>query len=229
MERYNIITSKKPREIVLLKSFPCIWGKCTFCDYTEDNSINKEELLQINHEILTKVTGETGVLEIINSGSCFELPIETLEEIRCIIIQKQVKQLLFESHWVYRHKLQEMRDFMGIPILFKIGVETFHNEFRQNYLKKNADFKTPEEVRNYFDSPCLLVGIKGQTKEMVEEDIRHLKRYFDHGTINVFTNNSTPVKKDEALIEWFIKKYKYLEHDSAIEILYENTDFGVGT
>lgn len=37
------------------------------------------------------------------------------------------------------------------------------------------------------------------------------------------------MKKDESLIEWFMRKYRYLEQDPDIEILYENTDFGVGT
>ena len=33
MERYNKITNKNPREIVLLKGRPCAWGKCRFCDF----------------------------------------------------------------------------------------------------------------------------------------------------------------------------------------------------
>ena len=37
MERYSRITDKNRREIVLLRAFPCAWGKCTFCDYIEDN------------------------------------------------------------------------------------------------------------------------------------------------------------------------------------------------
>ena len=85
MERYNVIADKNPREIVLLKAFPCAWGKCTFCDYIDDNSKNEEEMVSLNSEILSRVTGETGVLEVINSGSCFELPKATLKEIREII------------------------------------------------------------------------------------------------------------------------------------------------
>ena len=38
MERYNRITNKNFREIVLLKAKPCAWGKCRFCDYIDDNS-----------------------------------------------------------------------------------------------------------------------------------------------------------------------------------------------
>ena len=228
MERYNVIRNKNPREILLLKSFPCAWGKCTFCDYINDNSKEEEEMVPFNSQILSRVTGELGVLEVINSGSCFELPKATLEEIRNVIREKQIQRLFFESHWMYRHKLKEMRDFMGIPITYKIGVETFDNEFRERYLNKHADFKTPEEVAEYFDSPCIMVGMKGQTREMIDYDVRMVKEHFQLGTINVFTNNTTHIKKDPELVEWFIHTYAWLNEDPAIEVLYENTDFGVG-
>ena len=42
--RYNKIKDKHQREIVLLKSFPCKYGKCSFCNYIEDNSLNEEEI-----------------------------------------------------------------------------------------------------------------------------------------------------------------------------------------
>ena len=228
MERYNKITHKNPREIVLLKARPCAWGKCRFCDYIEDNSRDMEAMNALNRKVLSHVTGELGVLEVINSGSCFELPDETLQMIREIIRTKKIHRLFFEAHWMYRKHLQKMRDYMGIPITFKIGVETFNRPFREEYLNKHADFNSPEEVRQYFDSPCLMVGIKGQTKEMIDYDIQMLKKYFALGTINVFTNNSTDVKRDPKLVDWFLEKYTDLLEDPNIEILYEKTDFGVG-
>lgn len=228
MERYNIITDKNPREIVLLKAFPCAWGRCTFCDYIDDNSKNEEEMIELNSQILSKVTGETGVLEVINSGSCFELPKATLEEIRRIVKEKKIKRLFFESHWIYRNKLEWMKEYMGIPITFKIGVETFNRDFREKVLNKHADFQSPEEVAGYFDSPCIMVGIKGQTKEMIDYDIRMVKEHFKLGTINVFTNNTTPIKQDPELVKWFIEEYSWLKDDPSVEVLYENTDFGVG-
>ena len=228
MERYNRIANKNQREIVLLQSFPCAWGKCRFCDYTDDNSRDKEAMLALNSRVLSRVTGEFGVLEVINSGSCFELPEETLALIRRIIREKQIRRLFFEAHWMYRHRLQEMRDYLGIPIIFKIGVETFDETFREQYLNKHADFHSPEEVRRYFDSPCLMVGIKGQTKEMIDYDMKMLKQYFPMGTVNVFTDNSTDVKRDPQLVDWFMKKYAHLLEDPTVEVLYEKTDFGVG-
>lgn len=228
MERYNIITDKNQREIVLLKAFPCAWGKCTFCDYIDDNSKNEGEMVSLNSEILSQVTGETGVLEVINSGSCFELPKATLEEIRRIVKEKKIGRLFFESHWIYRNRLEWMKEYMGVPITFKIGVETFNEEFREKVLNKHADFRSPEEVARYFDSPCIMVGIKGQTKEMIDYDIRMVKKHFKLGTINVFTNNTTPVKQDPELVKWFIEEYSWLKEDPSVEVLYENTDFGVG-
>lgn len=228
MERYSVIAQKHPREIVLLKSFPCVWGKCTFCDYIDDNTQDEAAMTALNAQVLSRVTGCTGTLEVINSGSCFELPQSTLLQIRRILHEKQIRRLFLESHWVYRKRLQEMRAFMGVPIVFKIGVETFDNGFREHVLHKHALFQKPEDVAAWFDSPCLLVGIQGQTREMIDRDIHILKKHFRMGTVNIFTNNTTPVRRDPDLVNWFSKKYACLRDDLYIEVLYENTDFGVG-
>ena len=80
--RYSKIVKKNPREIVLLKGKPCIYGKCTFCNYIEDNSTDEELNNKINLEVLERITGEFEALEVINSGSVFELPEITLKKIR---------------------------------------------------------------------------------------------------------------------------------------------------
>lgn len=72
-----------------------------------------------------------------------------------------------------------------------------------------------------------MVGIKGQTKEMIDRDMEIIKE-FSHATVNIFMNNSTPIKRDDDLVSWFVKKYRYLEDDPKIDILFEITDFGVG-
>lgn len=228
MDRYNKITNKNIREIVLLKSFPCVWGKCSFCDYIDDNSLNEEEIVKLNKEVLKNITGEFKVLEVINSGSCFEIPKETLNDIKKIIQEKNIEKLFLESHWCYKNRLDEMREFFGIPIIFKIGVETFDNNFRNLVLNKNANFKTPDDVKEYFQSVCLLIGIKGQTKEMIKRDIDIVLKNFKYATLNVFVNNTTDIKRDEELVKWFIEEYKYLDSYDNIEVLYNNTDFGVG-
>lgn len=228
MDRYNKITNKNNREIVLLRAFPCIWGKCSFCDYIDDNGRDEDELNKLNKEVLDNITGEFGVLEVINSGSCFEIPKETMNYIKKIVDEKKIKLLFFESHWCYRNRLDEIKNFFNIPIIFKIGVETFDYDFRNNFLNKNAKFKDAKEVAEKFQSVCLMVGIKGQTKEMIKKDIEILLENFKYGTINVFVDNTTSIKRDEELVQWFRKEYSYLDDHPTIEVLYHNTDFGVG-
>lgn len=227
INRYSKITNKTKREIVLLKARPCKWGKCTFCDYIDDNEIDNKKIDEINLEVLKNVTGEFGVLEVIDSASVFDLTENTLKEIKKVVEEKNIKRLFFEAHWIYRNRLDEIREFFGIPITFKTGIETFDNDFRENVLKKGANFKDYKEVKKYFDSPCVMVGIKGQTREMIDRDMEIIKN-FSHATVNIFMNNSTDIKRDDELVKWFVEKYRYLEDDPQVDILFEITDFGVG-
>ena len=94
--RYNKITGKHQREIVLLKSFPCRYGKCSFCNYIEDNSTDEEEIDSVNLQVLKEVTGEYGVLEVINSGSVFELTQNTMAEIKKIVTEKILKLFILK-------------------------------------------------------------------------------------------------------------------------------------
>lgn len=229
MDRYNKVTNRNHREIVLLKSFPCVWGKCTFCDYIEDNSTIENEINEVNFEVLKNITGEFGVLEVINSGSCFEIPKKSLDKIKDIIIDKNIKKLFLEAHFSYKNRLKEMKDFFGIEIVFKCGVESFDNNFRNEVLKKNANFKDFNEFKAHFDSPCIMVGIKGQTKDIIDKDMEIVLNHFNHATINVFVDNTSDVKRDEELVTWFIEKYKPIfDKNERFEVLYNNTDFGVG-
>lgn len=228
MERYSHILEKDKREIVLLKSRPCIWGKCSFCDYIEDNDVDQKENQKINDEVLNNITGQYGVLEVINSGSFFELPDETIERIYKIIGEKKIKRLYIEAHYLYKKKIKALREKFKIEIIVKIGIETFNDEMRNNVLNKNVHFDKIEEILEDFDSPCLMVGIQGQTKEMIRKDIEILTKYFNHGTINIYRNNSTPIKRDEKLIKWFDEEYHDLKNNKKYDYLGIPTDFGVG-
>lgn len=226
--RYSVVRNKNPREIVLLKSFPCKYGKCTFCNYIEDNSINEEEINDINFIELEKITGELEVLEIINSGSVFELPIKTLEKIRFVARNKKIKIIYFEAYWSYKERLKEIREFFNeFEIRFKVGLESFDSDFRNNILNKALYYDSIKDISYYFDSVCLMVCIEGQTKDMIERDVELALSHFKRLTINVFINNGTKIKQDKKLLTWFLEKYQYLEKLENVEILYDNKDFGV--
>ena len=72
-----------------------------------------------------------------------------------------------------------------------------------------------------------MVGIFGQTEDMIREDISIGLKNFKRLTINVFINNGTSIKRDDNLVKWFENEFSYLEKYENIEILNDNKDFGV--
>lgn len=228
--RYNKITGKHQREIVLLKSFPCKYGKCSFCNYIEDNSTDENEIDKVNFEVLKEITGEYGVLEVINSGSVFEITKNTLAEIKRIVKEKNIKTLYFEIYYGYIKRLNEIRNYFdGVEIRFRMGMETFDNGFRIGVYNKN--FKVNEKDLEFLGkelySVCLLICTKGQTKAMIKSDIETALKYFKGVTINIFIDNGTIVKRDNELVKWFVENYSYLMDDDRGELLINNKDLGV--
>ena len=228
--RYSKILEKNQREIVLLKSFPCSYGKCSFCNYINDNSLNEDEMNTLNFDILSKVTGEFSSLEVINSGSVFELPAATLKQIVAIVKEKNFKIIYFEIYYGYHKRLIEIISlFPNTEVRFRTGIETFDNDFRKNIYNKNfsLDEAALLNLSQNIYSTCLLICVQGQTREMIEEDIRIGLKYFKSITINIFINNETKIKRDEELFNWFIKKYSHLKNHPKIELLIDNKDLGV--
>lgn len=227
LNRYSIIENHMKREFLLLQGKGCIWKKCTFCDYYEDVS---SDPFSVNKSVIDLISGIYGVVDVINSGSIFEMDDTSMEYLRDKLDSKHVKTLWCESHWIYRERLDEIRRYFdGTDVKFRIGAETFDKDMRRKWKKGIPDTVTAEDMSRYFDGACLLICTKGQTKEMILHDIETAYRNFEYFSINVFMENSGPVKRDENLVRWF--KYEVapeLEKYSNIEILMNNTDLGVG-
>lgn len=229
--RYSKILNKTKREIVLLKSLPCKYGKCSFCDYIADNCTDINRDIEVNKKILSFITGEFKVLEVIDSASFFDLPLTTIVSIIKLIKEKQINHLFIESHYLYKNEVDKFREYLqsiGVTLTVKIGIESFDENFRNVFLNKGIYFKDIKTLKQSFDSPCMMFGIKGQTKEIIKKDVEILKNNFDYGTINIYTNNTTNVVRDDKLVEWFYENYSYLKDDPRFDFLDVNTDFGVG-
>ena len=231
--RYNRVEGKFAREITLLKSFPCVYGKCKFCNYIEDNSTNESEINSVNFEVLKEVSGDLGVLEVINSGSVFELPRKTLEKIRERVYEKDIKILYFEIFYSYLPRLNEIVDFFNekkkVEIRFRTGIESFDNDYRRSVYGKNIilDEKKIKELSEKIYSVCLLIATKGQTQEMIRKDIEIGLKYFKAITVNVFDDNGTEVKSDPELVRWFEIEMRDLFDNDRVEILMNNRELGV--
>lgn len=232
MERYSVIRGKNPREIVLLRGSGCQWRRCRFCDYHLDFCKDAEKNYQLNAQVLAHVTGELGRLEVINSGSFCDLDEKTLLLIRQICVEKSITNIHFECHWMHRDLVEEFRKFWqekGITLTLKIGVETFDELFRESYLVKGMDGATPEDIAQYFDEVCLLMGLPGQSVEQMIQDIETGLAHFRRVCVNIMVENTTAIRPDPRVIRLFLEEvYPKYKENERVDILLENTDFGVG-
>ena len=222
-----MIHTVMPREFVLLQGKGCKWKQCTFCDYHTDVS---QEPFLVNREVLSCVTGIYGVLDVINSGSAMELDEQTIEEIKRVVREKHIHTLWFEAHYMYRHKLAKFAEqFEEVEVKFRCGIESFNGELREQWKKGVAADVTAEDVATYFQGVCLLCSTEGDSKERIMRDIALAEQYFEYASVNVFCENTTQVKRDDALAKWFVEGiYPELKQSKKIEILIDNTDLGVG-
>ena len=227
MERYAQIHTVMPREFVLLQGQGCRWLQCTFCDYHAD--VSAEPFL-INKEVLGRVTGVYGVLDVINSGSAMELDELTIAEIRRVVKEKNIHTLWFEAHYMYRHKLAIFAEqFPGVTVKFRCGIESFDGTLREQWKKGVAATVTAEDVAAYFQGVCLLCCTQGDSQERIRRDIALAEQYFEYASVNLFCENTTHVKRDNDLANWFVQEvYPQLKQSEKIEILIDNTDLGVG-
>ena len=210
MERYSLIHTKLPREFVLLQGTGCRWRRCSFCDYHTDVSVDP---FVINREVLARVQGTYGVLDVINSGSGTELDEQTLTLLEEVVRKRGIHTLWFEM----------------VTVKFRCGVETFNGELRQLWNKGIAPDVTPQDIARYFQGVCLLCCTEGESKERILTDIATARQYFEYFSVNLFCNNTTALKRDEALATWFEQEvYPHLKEKEGIEVLLNNVDLGVG-
>lgn len=232
MIRYSVIREKNPREIVLLRGSGCKWKKCTFCDYHLDSSPNQAENDVLNKQVLSQVTGEFGHLEVINSGSFCELSEETMQAIIDTCLRCSIRLIHFECHFLYRAQIPSLRERFavhGIQVKVKQGVETFDFLLRENELHKGIRSADPLKIAENFDEVCLLFGLHEQTADGMRRDIETGLKFFERVCVNLMTPNSTSVRPDPQVVDAFMKEvYPLYAENDRVDILLQNTDFGVG-
>lgn len=227
MDRYSLIHTCMPREFLLLQGRGCSWRKCTFCDYHADVSADP---YATNKEVLERVTGQYGVLDVINSGSAMELDEATLEHLQRVVQEKGIRTIWFEAHYMYRGKLADFATrFAPATVKFRCGVESFDAAQRARWNKGIPPHVTPEDVAKYFSGVCLLCCTMDDSRERILADIAVARRNFEYFSVNLFSNNGTAVRRNEELVRWFVAEvYPLLKDEPGVEVLIENTGLGVG-
>lgn len=96
-------------------------------------------------------------------------------------------------------------------------------------LKKGITAESPQEIAKYADEVCLLYGLTGQTLDSMKKDIETGLALFERVCINIMVENSTKMKPDRDVIRLFAENlYPVYIGNDRVDILMENTEFGVG-
>lgn len=232
MVRYSVIHNKNPREIVLLRGNGCKWRKCRFCDYHLDASQDEGANTLLNQAVLNQVTGCYGRLEVTNSGSFTDLNNQTISDILDVCRTRNIGVMHIECHWMHRDEVAGFRAKFrnhGVDVRFKIGVETFDVEMREQYMRKGMGAAGPQEIAAYFNEICLLQGVEGQDRASMCQDIETGLKWFDRVCVNLMQDNGMPVRPSKEAARIFREEVypRYIDNDR-VDILVNNTDFGVG-
>lgn len=206
--RYQVDNSGSlPRENVLLVSLGCSWGKCSFCDYQDDKSQSVLLCDKTNREVLDQVRGsEIGIttLEVTCSASYTELTFTTLNYIRDVCLKKGLTTVILEGHYLYRETNHYFMDFFGekgINVIFRCGVETFDEYFREEILHKGLPGVSPEDISKYFQWINLMFGMEGQTFEQLQKDISIGIQNFERVNLSIYTSVKNGPERDSDAID----------------------------
>ena len=98
---------------------------------------------------------------------------------------RRVKEIVdqFNSNKVDYDVNEIIEFFPNQEVRFKVGIETFDDDYRIKILKKNFILNDYTQLSNFY-SCCLLICTNGQTKEQISNDIETALKYFKEITGN---------------------------------------------
>ena len=233
MPRYSAITAKRPREIVLLRGSGCVYRRCAFCDYHLDRSPDEDANAALNREVLSHVTGAYGELEVIDQRVGLRAArCTTLDLIAGTCRARGISTVHFEAHYLYRDRIPALRERFaanGVALKLKLGLETFDFAYREHVLRKGIPDEDPAVIARHFDEVNLLVGLPGQTVASMGRDIEVGLARFERVCVNVMCPNTAPLQPDPQVVAAFMAElHPRYSADERVDILVNNTDFGVG-
>ncbi len=96
-------------------------------------------------------------------------------------------------------------------------------------MRKGIPDQDPSAISQDFDEANFLFGIRGQSSASMERDIALGLTWFERICINIMCPNTTDILPDRELISFFRRElYPKYKNNDRIDILIQNTDFGVG-
>lgn len=216
------------RLVVILKGFPCAWGKCSFCPFALEQTTDTRDVITTNRRIINdalKIVREEGYrrIAVFNGSSFHELPYDTVERLRDLA-RSRVFEIESRSEYVTLDSIKALLSYYEPEkLIIRIGFEVYDEIIREKLLIKGMpnselhricglrsevkELGLPVEIWVY-----VLFGIECIPEEKVIESVKMFKKMFD-GVIAIRYKRYLPNHPNEAPVSKHLTKF-----------LEENTD-----
>ena len=193
----GVIVNKRDGEaVVILKSFRCAWGKCTFCPFFLESSNNLADVIKTNEkiiELLRKAVREHNItkITIFNGGSFFELPLKTILDLAELAQGKTIGIETRPEYLTINNVDKLMSLLKPRELEIRIGLEVWDEHIRNKVLNKGIPQKEVYriiELRKHIKEKYgekikfiayILFGIEGISQEAIIESIDKFNKTFD--------------------------------------------------
>ncbi len=183
------------RLVVILKGFPCSWGRCTFCPFALEQSFNLSEVMGTNRRIVKEaieVAEREGYrrVAVFNGSSFHELLYDTVEKLRPLA-RGRIFEVEERSEYVTKESIDALLQYYSPErLVIRVGFEVFDERIREELLRKgmpNSEVFRLAELRKELRERgypvefliYVLFGIEHIPEEKVIESVKKFKELFD--------------------------------------------------
>ncbi len=210
------------RLVVILKSYPCSWGRCIFCPFSIEQSLSIKDIIETNERVINEALGivrEEGIgrVAVFNGSSFHELPLDTVLKLPPLA-EGRVFEVEERSEYVSKDSLKYLlRLLRPKELVVRVGFEVWDEGIREGYLRKgmpNSEVIRLANLRKELKREGLpikfiiyvLFGMEGIPEGKVKESVIKFKELFD-GVIAIKYRKYLPNHPNEAPVSKELAKY----------------------
>ncbi|AEM39656.1 hypothetical protein Pyrfu_1802 [Pyrolobus fumarii 1A] len=181
--------------MLVLQGFPCSWGRCTFCPFGLEQSVNISEVIEKNRGVIREAlklldSCRPTRVSVFNGSSFYELPVDTLAALRPLT-EGRVVDIEVRPEYVTLDTLKWTIEVLGAKMLVvRVGFEVWDEKLRNEYLRKGIPQSEVQRVAQVAREAKLrglpvkmlvyvLFGIEGVPEEEVIRSVREYNKLFD--------------------------------------------------
>lgn len=216
------------RLVLILKNYPCSWGKCIFCPFHLEQSTSTWDIIVFNRRIVReaiRVANRENYerIAVFNGGSFGELPYDTVNEL-VPLAKNRIFEIESRSNFITNDFVKNLLRLLAPrKLVIRIGFEVADEEIREKLLRKgmpDSEIRRILWIRRYLREEGLpvefwvyvLFGIEYIPEEKVVESVRFFKKYFD-GVIAIRYKKYLPEHPEEKTVSEKLARFLEREAD----------------